>query len=576
MTVLRLNPGTAMPTVRQFAADLLNWVGEAESAGVGGDLRRGVQAVQAACDDRSLEVEVHLGRTEAEAARLASAIGAPFESVALLAAASDGTPLECPRDTASRDVRLWIRPRGAAQGWPVGRPVPPVLVVENLDEYEGVLGDRPVLVVVGGNGSPGPGLDTGAWLVESLQRPGEETLLERLSRPPWDGAADVLRACSAAGALDALTAAFSLLLEQEDRGIKVKRALAQQRAGKIQQRGGTATGSDLVADVRSRVQRQFSEFERGLNERATGVFTPGSGALWRAAEERIAALAELERTPLTKVDRLRVPAPFREDLVAFLRERIATHAQQDLQQMAEMYRVVAKDVERSLQAAGAPPLDLTFDAMRDGALARLLDNALAFQKEYAGELPRSGFYEYAMAARRYQMMFFLLFSSFGLSFLRNLREFMIPFSIVLLSFGAYRIAVNVSKERVESTARELEKARESLRSDVRRILTDAQRAWTGAVGQHLQVQIPLALANVESVLREHASRRAAEGAEEKQRVQRQLQGIENVERKLQAVTRGRDAVAKAVAQVRGELKQLLATTLRPPAPPGAGPRRATS
>ena len=96
----------------------------------------------------------------------------------------------------------------------------------------------------------------------------------------------------------------------------------------------------------------------------------------------------------------------------------------------------------------------------------------------------------------------------------------------------------------------------------RRMVGDVQRSWPGLVAQHLSDQLPLVLGHVETSVRDFFNRLANEGAEDRQRLQRQLQAFDVAERKLAAPQKGREAVSQAIAHVRGELKQLIAGSVR--------------
>lgn len=186
-----------------------------------------------------------------------------------------------------------------------------------------------------------------------------------------------------------------------------------------------------------------------------------------------------------------MPKAFEDDLLRILRERISAHCIGDLVALKDLYRIVSAEVDRVLDAAGGPPVvPIQFGYLPDEKLERLLERSVSLERRYQGELPRSGFFEYVMMARRFQVILFMFISAFGLSFLRQYQSFMVPASILLLSFGGLYVWHWVKKERVESTRRELEKAREALRGEVKRMLSELQRGWAQALQQHLSDQQP--------------------------------------------------------------------------------------
>jgi hypothetical protein len=187
----------------------------------------------------------------------------------------------------------------------------------------------------------------------------------------------------------------------------------------------------------------------------------------------------------------------------------------------------------------------------------VLEGSVVWQRGYESDSMRHGFFEQLMMARRYLMILFMFLSAFGLSFLRSYTEIMIPLSILLLGVGALVVVQSAKRERHEQNAKELEKAKEAIRNEVRRILSDVQRGWSSAVSQYLSDQQQSLLAQIEPLLREHQTRRTSENSEEKMKMQRQSQGLENIERKLTAVAKGRDMLASSLSQLQGEIRQLV-------------------
>jgi hypothetical protein len=263
------------------------------------------------------------------------------------------------------------------------------------------------------------------------------------------------------------------------------------------------------------------------------------------------------RTVATKL-----PADVEGEWLQALRTSLKRHCLADLGALRDTQRAAVNDIEKAVADAGGPPLVIPFQQMADDRLERVLDTHVVAQRKYQGEIPKRGAFEYMMMARRYQTVVFMFLSAFGLSFLRSYREFMIPAAVLLLSFGGLQVANSVRREREETLAKELDKIRELLRTESRRIIADVQRAWLLVVTQHASDQVSAVLGQVEASVRDYFTRLSSEGAEERQRLQRQLQSFEAAERKLVAPSRARQVTAQALAQVRGELRQLIAAVVQ--------------
>jgi hypothetical protein len=554
MAVTRINPAAPLPQLRQVVSDfrrLLTDAGPLSSTPTIGPLLDMLDAALAPGAPLPIDVLVQDGTAAADATHWL--LGDPA-CVTQGSAVANGSGIV-------RNKPVTLNVAGDPRPTPTpGELVPPLLIwlapddssadLERIfDRYALVISTRPLAsgsthshVVIGRNSEFGA-------LPRALGAPAQGTLL------------DQLHAGAVAQALEDLTAIAGLAFDQEARSLRAKRALLQQRTLALQARPVPVSASDFMSVLRSRLQRGFADFARGLEERFAGAATVG-GSLWSTIDDDVGAIEELEQERKARAIALALSSGQEQRWMSTVRDAVTRHCSADLAALREMLRSAAADIERAVTEAGGPPVVVTFQPLNDDRIERLIRGSAVLQRKYQGELPARGFFEYAAMARRYQMIVYMLLSAFGLTFLRSYREFMIPAAILLLSAGALEVVHSVRRERAESMAAELEKARELLRGETRRIFADVQRSWPQLVSQHLADQLPLVLAQVESGMRESLGRAATEAGDERQRIQRQLQGFETVERKLSLPQKNRELLAQTIAQMHGELRQLVAAAVR--------------
>jgi hypothetical protein len=135
---------------------------------------------------------------------------------------------------------------------------------------------------------------------------------------------------------------------------------------------------------------------------------------------------------------------------------------------------------------------------------------------------------------------------------------------LLLAIGAWRVYRALPRERAESMEREIEKARDILRAEAKRIFSEAERGWTSAISDALRDEQATVLLQFEAAVREGQSRRNSEMAEERSRVQRAMEGLQHAEGQLSVSAKTRDSVLNAGAQLRGALRQLIAASRSAP------------
>ena len=557
MATLRVTSTTALMLVRTLSSDLRRFVTDAGALSAAPQLPRHLEDLASGCAPTSpLAIEVWIdegGNVDEAVSWLLGAAPERWSTTARGRRVAEATLVTTP-------VRLVIGTAAEPEFWPSSAPGAAMIVWFHGDASAGEPGpddDRVVLHISNADRIPAGSQRDQLW----LRREAPAGPLPRMLASAKEPLIDVLHADAVAKALESLAAIAGLAFAQEARDIRAKRTLAQQRSPATSARAPAAQ-SDLMGGVRTRLHRVFTDFARGLDDRFVTAITAPSAGFWQDLEKTLESIDRIEQEVRVKTVATRLPAESEAVWLEMVRSALRRHGVADLSAMRDMLRVEGQEVEKAVAQAGGPPVVVQFQALTDERLDRVLNQYVASQRTYHGELPKPGFFEYLTIARRYQMVVFMFLSAFGLSFLRTYREFMIPAAILLLSLGGLQVAQSVRRERVESIEKELEKIKELLRNESKRIVGDVNRAWTGALSQHLADQLPVVLGGIEATVRDYFARQANESAEERQRLQRQLQAFETAERRLMAPEKSREAVANGVAKVRTELRQLLVSGLR--------------
>jgi hypothetical protein len=580
--IAKLSVATALPTVRQLIGDLGK--AAAEVGGLAGleVVTKGVDALTEHSDGKGVEVDlVIVAPADAADAQRASAwVGDTFPPASLWGPSSK-TEMVILREAEGRAaLRVAVQPLTTVHAQAAGTPKAPVLVLlvgspgalhaDNVSAIERLAEDRPLVVLIGPSSQPSTGelesrVRNLAWssqLVDIAALP-ETTLQAQLAGPPWGGGLNLLRAYSTAAGLESLAGVFDLALQQQARHIKVKRSAAQAKLGPVKgAAAGTAkppaAASDVVNEIKSRVQRHTQEFERGASERLVNLLGPATGTLTRESETLLLQLDDLEEEERSTKVETRIAAEFEERLTRTIRQRISRHCLADVVALNDLFRLLAQEIDRSLHAAQGPPFVAQFAYLTEERVRRLIDMYAIFPVNYRGEMPKRGFGEYFASVRKYSMLLVMGASMFGLSsMMRQYREFTVPATILLVLFGSYSVAASTREQRVENLEKELEAARNSLRPELKKMFGEVQKSWAATLIQFMNEQVAAVLAEIDVVVKEHQARRGADSNPERERLQRQVQALEAAEKKLAAPAKAKDTLLVSVAQVRGELRQLL-------------------
>jgi hypothetical protein len=595
MALIKVTLPTALPTVRQMIGELDKAI--KETGGLPGleSVGQGLASLEDYSSRKALDVEVIVVAPVAgdQAGRVAGWIGAGFPPAPLQARTIEPTVVELPGGPGLVPLRARIRSLASGGAVPAGTPRPAVLILlvgsptalhpENMAALESLVEDRPSVVVIGPPDDPAvKHLDerakASAWTALLGDVPAtipETSFQARLSVAPWDAAHDLFRAHSTVTALESLCGVFDIVLQQQARDLRTKKAATQAKIGKTgpgAAKAGPQVGADLIPDIKARIQRHSQEFERGAVERLQDLLGLAAGTLSRETEAMMLALDELdEREGTTKIE-CRIPPAFEQKLLKTIRDRVARHCAGDVVALNDLFRLLAQEIEREIAQAQGPPFVPHFAYLTEDRVRRMMDMSIAFQAQYRGEMPHHGFSEYFASVRKYSMILVMAASMFGMSSLmRQYREFTVPATILLVLIGTYSVISSTRQQRVENLEKELEAARTALRPDLKRIFTDVQKNWSTILLQHMNEQITSVLADVDAAVKDYQARRGAEASPEKERLSRQLTQLEVAEKKLAIPMKSKEGIVVALAQVRGDLKPLLP---KPGAPGAAKPAAA--
>ena len=571
-----LTAGSALSTVQKLVADLLRAMREMGPLPALRELSPDLTALGSYCEAKGVDVDLAVSGeiAEVDAELLAAWISPDLEPTIISGTAARGNEVRSLVDDGTTVVRVFPASRPPAQK--AARPRAAVLVIVTAEpgaeipqSVDDLVDDRPLVIIVR----------------PSEDRAADSKLVNRTSHRPWLAESAVLSALSAGGlkrriemngpdlgaflrtyaalyGVETAAEAHKLVVEQEQRTIRVKRATAQQKTAKLQL-GGTNL-AEVVADIRVRIQRTLADFEKSVQEGVAELFLPQVGSLSQQVEARLAEIVDLERTVGEKSVQLRLLPKDEADLLRLIGEGIRNRAYADLRSFRDVLELISNDVDRTLATAGAPPVTLRHSQVPDSRVNRVLDSAVRFDRAYRGELPKEGIQEYLQQARKYQGLLLTIASATGASFIPGVKNITAPLSIILLGVGIISVRRSLPRERAENLAREVEKARDLLRAEAKRIFSEAERGWTSAISDALRDEQATVLLQFEAAVREGQSRKNSEVAEERGRVQRAMEGLQHAEGQLSVSGRTRDSVLNAGAQLRGALRQLIAASRSAP------------
>ena len=572
-----VNAGTALSTVQHLVGDLLRAMREMGPLPALRELTPDLTVLGNYCQGRGVDVDVAVSGkiSDADSALVSAWISPELEPDIIAATAARGNEVRSLVENGQTVVRIFPASRPPAQK--AARPRAAVLVIVSADSateipqsVDDLMDDRPLVEILrqtedrAADSKMVNRIPHRPWLAESgiISTLAPGGLSRRIGMTGPDLAA-LLRTYAALYGVETAAEAHKLVVEQEQRTIRVKRATAQQKTAKLQL--GGINLAEVVADIRVRIQRTFGDFEKSVTDGVAELFLPKTGSLAQAVEARLREIVDLKRETGEKSIQLFLLPADEEDLLRIIDEGLRNRAYSDLRSFRDVLELISNDVDRTLASVGAPPVTLRHAQVPDSRVNARIDSAIRFDRSYRGELPKEGLQEYVQQSKKYQGLLLTIASATGATMFPKVRVITAPLSVLLLIVGVVSVKRSLPKERAESLAREVEKARDLLRAESRRIFSEAGGGLTSAIKAALNEEEATVLLQFEAALREGQARRNTEMAEERGRVQRAMEGLQHAEGQLAVSGRTRDSVLNAAAQLRGALRQLIAASRTAPA-----------
>jgi hypothetical protein len=587
----RLSPDTALRTVTGDAQTLLAFIEQGSTAmasSPGQGLAR--QMRDLLTEDLARRYTVDVARPSAlspsDLERLTGWLGAGVQAGHL--------DLDAPETRTENGVVLRVFPMDEPPPNPVGRIVAPYLVLVlspdwaaqvSAGDLQELAEDRARVLLLPLEGTDPEGvralgreLQRCSWWVEArgLSADGEEgpPWLEVLRSSDWDSGHRTVQAHALATASQHTTEAFGIVLRREAEGLRVSKAQLDERTRQIRAGGAPIRAPELARQAEAIAKQHLTEFDRWLGDSLADWTAPQTGALSRELHALIDELGALEAQRLTTKESLTVPLRFERALLQRLRQRLLERTRRDLSALADLQEDLVRDrISALIRDAGAVPVPVTFSLPSLDRFERFMDNRLQIESPYRSERRTSGFYEFSMAARRYAMpmtmitgpLMALMVGIFAggqqNEWVGKLRMLVPMIMIIVMIMGGVLVWRRMPLERAEQEQQELEKAREGLKREIRRMVTEAEREWLQLIRDHLRDQ-PLAVrSELEHKLEVQTQAQSGSIDEQQSRIQKQLRGLEDTAGLHGEFERKREGFMRQFAQRRGELQQLFMNLL---------------
>ena len=341
--------------------------------------------------------------------------------------------------------------------------------------------------------------------------------------------------------------------QQEQRSIRGKKAVNNQQIIQLKNEKST-DGRELMVEIKKQLSQQSRELIAGSEEAVEKEVFSRTSKLQKLATLFGSDLQELEEVESTKETLLKIPNELKDNFIAEISNLLLNLGQVNLRMVNDGLKDAKEGLERKIDQANITSPSLPLKYLNDMKLRQLISEVAHWEKDFEGSLQKKGAYEYFMAARKFQMMLVMIASTFGLSIIRDLRAYMIPFSVLLIGFGGISIFKSIKNEREEKNKKELEKARELFRNEAKKIGTSYSRIWLKFIKTSVDFSENELHTFLENYLKNVITSEKEASENNKSKIQLQAQNIESTERKHQTMTRSIEGLSRTLGRLISECK----------------------
>lgn len=357
--------------------------------------------------------------------------------------------------------------------------------------------------------------------------------------PPSAGPLNVLRAAlllaSQSRRLNLSIEALRERHEQDMRQLQVRRG-REERSARSESSAPDQALRRPFETAKLRAQDDLTALGKAAVESSRRSLLP-DGALMRALQEQLASLRseDLVQEPGARSVKLTLSSQFQTHLQRVLRKALKEELSRDLVTLRDGTAALRQELERQLESAEHGPVSLALSPPSESDIWPRLAEIVAVDLRYRGEMPRRGFWQRLGEGRRMvfavMMVFSLVGSMIGFSW-RGLGIIGIAFLLLFVGVVIYTYRA-WKREDAEKLDAELDRVRDQLQMECRRLAGDVQREKQTRIADHLDQGKRALLLRLDDVQRERQQREQEQQGEARERARARLRKLEQQTRDLQ-------------------------------------------
>lgn len=298
----------------------------------------------------------------------------------------------------------------------------------------------------------------------------------------------------------------------------------QQDLAFAQKKTGTTSAWQNKRDM---VNNHKDQFERRLNKSFEEDLMPPQGTLYVQVDKLIESLDYLDEQKKAKGKALIIPESFKENIKTKFQSILTEYCLDFAKESRISTHFIEREINEYFESQNMGVTHLRAEAPTEGDIKRLISRVLVSERNFEYMIPAKKITEYMMGARMYYMVLMMGASMLGLSgAISKNRMYLLPGIILILGFGIYQMLNTKTKEDEEKMDQQLNNAKESLRSEIKRQLDNFKRNWEKMMDEQYKEPVQTYLRDTERQVNDmNSSSSKSPVADDKIRIQSALNSV---------------------------------------------------
>ena len=355
--------------------------------------------------------------------------------------------------------------------------------------------------------------------------------------------------------------ALEATINNEYKDLSARKIAVQNDLMQLKKMGNTRVGQELFSGLKLNLQRSYSEFENGIQNRFEKLTRNKSGSMYTYIMDQIDAISDLEKVKSNGETKYFISKRVLADLEDKTNQAFHEHLGGDVVSLNDYFQVTIEEIDSLFKKEGLEGFDLLLDTLSNREVVKQLEDQFVFEKEFDSKSNSKGVMSYFSKARAPIMMLAMLTSTLAIFWepddkdtIRDIPQFKFLAGAAVIG-GIVYLVVSTKKEQEKTQSEELKKAKQWLKAEYKRIFTTIEKEWKANYFEFSKNRLAEILAQAENSLKNYQITKATSVSTKTNLTQRKIQKLEAFDKKLKESKRKKAQIEATISSIESDLKQ---------------------